>query len=145
MNFSSGGLILSDDSYDPRTLLSDWEWIFEKGPLFPFMVTAMGDVFATCPAGCVYFINVVSGTIEKETDDENTFHALLSDWEFMVNKLFSQRVLELQQAGIFLQHGEVYGFKKPLALGGKDALDNYQPIDAAEHISLHGQLHGKNK
>lgn len=143
MNFSENGLTISTGCYDPHDLLSDWGWIFDDGPLFPVMVTAMGDVFATCPQGCVYYIDVVAGTIEKECDNEDILHHMLSDYEFIVNRLFSQRVLELQQAGIFLQEGEVYGFKKPLALGGEDSLDNYAPTDAAAHISLHGQIHGQ--
>ena len=145
MNFSENGLTISPDCYDPTDLLSDWGWIFDAGPLFPVMVTAMGDVFASCPRGCIYYIDVVAGTIEKECDNEEILQHLISDYEFIINRLFSQRVSELQQAGIFLQQGEVYGFKRPLALGGKDELDNYQPTDAEEHVSLHGQLHNPNK
>lgn len=145
MNFSENGLTISPGCYDPGDLLSDWEWIFADGPLFPVMVTAMGDVFATCPKGCVYYIDVVAGTIEKECDNEDILQHLISDYEFIVNRLFSQRVSELQQAGMFLQQGEVYGYKKPLVLGGEDVLDNYEPTDVSVHISIHGQLHRKIK
>lgn len=144
MAITLNDLTISLKGTDTSSLLSDWEWAMEESML-PVLVTAMGDVFAQGKSHAVYFIDVVSGTIERVAPDGRAFKELLKDAPFVTEKFYPARVVKFRKAGLALGPQQVYSNCKPLVLGGEDSLDNFETTDVAVHLSIHGQIHRQVK
>ena len=144
MALTLNDLTINLDQVDCDTLLSDWAWAMPE-PMQPVLVTAMGDVFAQGDSGAIYFADMVEGKITPVAEDSTEFESLLQDPDFVTDLFFPARVLELREADITLEPGEVYGHQTPLVLSGEDELDNIAPIDVSVHVSVHGQIHDQVK
>lgn len=137
-------LTINIDGLDAQSLLSEWEWAMDE-PMAPVLVTAMGDVFAQGDSLVVYFIDVVSGTIEAVATNGTEFQALLEDVAFVTEKMYPHRIIDLREAGLTLGQHEVYSHRQPLVLGGEDDIDNCEATDVSVHLSIHGQIHQQVK
>lgn len=126
---------------DQKSLLSDWEWLI--GPSkFPILVCASGDAFLQdAESGEVFCLDVSSGELFSVADDVDEFKRLLSDKEFVTGHFAVEMIGDLRQTGNALGPGQVYSFKKPLALGGECVLENIEPADIEVHFSIYGQIH----
>ena len=80
-------------------------------------------------------------TVNFEHPDREALLALLRDREFVIERLTAQLVGELRAAGLVLEAGQVYSWKKPPALGGTLTADNAEVADLEVQLSLMGQLH----
>lgn len=140
MPITMNDLTISPDGVDMETLLDDWSWAMPE-QWRPVLLTAMGDVFAQGDSGCVYFVDMVEGTITPLADDGPSFQSLLKDTQFVTDHLFPSRIINLRKAGKTLAPRHVYGHKQPLVLGGEDNADNVEVTDVSVHVSIHGQVH----
>jgi len=144
MQITLNDLTISPEGLDPATLLSSWNWAMEE-PILPILITAMGDAIAVGESGAVYFVDATCGTIERIADDVAALEGLLSDTEFVTEKLLPGRVVSLRGAEMQLGPGEVYSHINPLVLGGEDEIANYETTDADVHFGVMGQIHKQIK
>lgn len=144
MAITMNDLTISPEGLDRDALLEDWGWAMEE-PMLPVLITALGDAFAQGQSGAVYYLDATGGTIDRVAGDGQEFQGLLSDSEFVTERMFPARVVELRQAGLTLAPGEVYCHKHPLVLGGEDTLDNYEVASVKVHMSMMGQVHRQVK
>jgi len=130
---------------DQSMILSDWQWLIGVNKL-PILVCAIGDVFLQdSETGVIDCLDVSSGEVLPIASDVNEFRELLSSTEFVVNHFAVQLVGDLLKSGLSLASGEVFSFKKPLALGGDCVLENIEPTDLEVHFSIYGQIHEQIK
>ncbi|HET6423774.1 MAG TPA: T6SS immunity protein Tdi1 domain-containing protein [Planctomycetaceae bacterium] len=144
MPITMNDLTISPRDVAMNALLADWQWAMPE-PLRPVLLTAMGDVFAQGESGTVYFIDVVGGEIDSVADDGATFQELLTNNQFVTERFFPARIVQLRKAGKTLEPQQVYSHERPLVLGGDDEIDNIEPTDVSVHVSIHGQIHQQIK
>ncbi len=144
MPITMNDLTISPNGIDLDTLLSEWTWAMPE-PLRPVLLTAMGDVFAQGESGAVYFVDMVEGNIRVVANDGNSFQALMRNNQFVTDHMFPSRIVELRNAGMSLQPGEVYSHRQLLVLGGDDDVGNIEATDVSVHVSIHGQVHRQVK
>ncbi|MFI4847696.1 MAG: T6SS immunity protein Tdi1 domain-containing protein [Gimesia chilikensis] len=144
MALTLNDLTINLEQVDCKVLLDDWTWAMPES-MQAVLVTAMGDVFAQGESGAIYFADMVEGKITPVAEDSSEFETLLQDPDFVTDLFFPARVLELREADVTLEPGQVYGHQTPLVLSGEDELDNIEQIDVAVHVSVHGQIHDQVK
>lgn len=144
MKLTTNDLTVSPEGFDRAMFLSSWKWAVDE-PLFPVLLTAMGDVFAQGSSGQVYFIDTCAGLVEMVADDGEEFRTLLSNPDFVNRRLCPQGVGDLRSEGLVLGPGQCYSHKQPLCLGGRDALENVDMVDMSVHVDMMGQIHHKIK
>jgi hypothetical protein len=122
------------------TLLSDWRWLVSKD-FTPVLMTAFGDLFLRDQAGCVHFLDLMSGEFKQVAKSQEDFDRLCEDRQqrrsWFVGFLFS----EIRNLRGDLEACQCYSCKIPLSLGGQLEPDNFERTDLQVHYSILGQLH----
>jgi hypothetical protein len=125
---------------DRETLLSEWHWLIGLTKL-PVMATLAGDVFVQDSTdGSVHFLDVVEGTCTQIADDGASFQQMLSDREFVMNRLSVQLVTPLIRSGSVPAAGQILSWRQPPVLGGSYTTDNLGATDISVHFSMLGQI-----
>lgn len=143
MAISLNDLTVNIAQLDQSTLLEDWEWLIGASR-FPILVTALGDAFLQDDeTGEITLLSAGPGEFQQICEDVESFRSLLANQEFVTEHFVPGIVIQLRDAGVFLGEGQVYGFKKPPALGGEYVIENHEPTDIAVHFSTLGQVNGQ--
>ena len=126
-------------------ILQDWVWLIGKDKL-PILITSFGCAFVQGRSdGKVYFLDVLTGELTQVASSPEKLQEKLNIHEFSNQYLHMQLVDDLMDAGVSLEHNQVYSFKHPLVLGGVFESENIEVSDISVHFSFHGQVHEKVK
>lgn len=145
MSVTINDLTINFANIEKSTLLDDWKWLIAPIKVRPVLITVMGDIFVQSSDGKIYFLDVVSGSIEEVANDGDEFRGLLVQNDFVTEKMFPARFVEIKRTGLILDDNEVYSYKKPLVLGGEDIISNIEKLNIDVHLSINGQIHEKIK
>lgn len=144
MDITWSDLTIPADGIDAAHLLDEWRWLVPKG-LEPVVISALGDVFLQDEKGRIFWLDTGWGQLTEVARDFEEFETLLKDEETAVEWFIPQLVGDLMQQGHELGRGQCFGFVVPPVLGGKIALDNFEPIDVNVHVGVLGQIHRQVK
>jgi hypothetical protein len=121
-------------------LLEDWMWLLKK----PFSIIAMnnfGDMFLQNENGEIYFLELSAGRLAKVAKSLSEFQRLSSDTDNQ-NCWFQLGLLtQLERAGMQIESGECFGWKKAPGLGGEIELANIEVAPLNVYVSLMGQIY----
>jgi Domain of unknown function (DUF1851) len=128
------------DHLDGASLLEDWRWLVGDS-MHVALISALGDTFLQdARDGSVHLLAAGSGDFLRIADNLEQFSELLGTPDFVVDQFAPGVVVEMRALGRPLVPGQVYGYKKPPALGGTYSTDNLEPTDISVHFSLLGQI-----
>ena len=145
MQISPKDLTVSFEHVDHEALLSDWEWLIGPHRL-PILISSVGDAFVQdVHDGTVHHLDSISAELEQVAASADELRGLMSNDEFIADRLYVQMYGDLREAGLELRPGQVYGWKVPPALGGEIALENAEVVDLQVHFSITGQIHHQIK
>jgi hypothetical protein len=138
-------LTVSIRHLDRATLLRDWRWL--TGPTkLPVLVTALGNVFVRdAQDDTIHVLDAGPGTLTQVAGCLDEFRKHLRERDFVTEHFVPLIVIRMRERGVFLQPGQLYGFKKAPPLGGEYSPDNLEPTDIDVHFALLGQLHQRNR
>lgn len=125
-------------------LIEDWRWLVGQNKT-PIMVSSIGDLFLRDNTDKIYWLNVGEGSITVVADDIDGFKEKLQDHE-QVNEWFMVELVDaLKAAGLKLEPGSIYSYKKLPILGGNYTVDNFETTLIEVHFSFAGQIHEQVK
>jgi hypothetical protein len=136
--------LIDHAGFDWPRLLSDWAWLLPR-ELTVWLMNRFGDLILVFPDGTVHFLDVGVGTLERVADSREDFCRKIDEGDNANQWLMIPLVDELVAAGLRLQPGRCYCFKRPPVLGGEYAVDNAALLPIAEHYGFLGSLHGQLK
>jgi hypothetical protein len=138
-------LTVSIRHLDRATLLRDWRWLI--GPTkVPVLVTALGNVFVRdTQDDTIHILDAGPGTLQQVAACLEEFRKRLRDRDFVTEHFVPVIVVRMRERGVFLQPGQLYGFKKAPPLGGEYSADNLEPTDIDVHFALLGQIHQRSR
>lgn len=143
MPITLNDLTVNISHLDQTKLLQDWEWLIGVSR-FPILVTALGDAFLQdAGTGEISLLSSGAGEIQRICKNVESFQSLLADHEFVSEHFVPSVVVQLREAGVTLEKGQLYGFKTPPALGGEYVIENNEPTDISVHFSLLGQINAQ--
>lgn len=137
VTFAAEDLFVELDPEAQDALLKEWRWLVGPGGEV-FLVTVFGDLFFKTPEGRVCWLDTgwasyveVAGSEEEWVDEveergHEWFHAKIR--------------LDLLLRDFHLEEGQVYGWRQPPMLGGDEAAENIELVDAAVYITRMGRL-----
>jgi hypothetical protein len=138
-------LTVSIRHLDRATLLRDWRWLTGPSKL-PVLVTALGNVFVRdAQDDTIHVLDAGPGTLTQVAACLDEFRKHLRERSFVTEHFVPIIVIRMRERGVFLQPGQLYGFKKAPPLGGEYSADNLEPTDIDVHFALLGQLHQRNR
>jgi len=117
-----------------------WAWLL-KEPFRPLLFSTLGDMFFTRDDGTVWWLDTGAGEISRVADSVEDFQDKLgSD---VINDWFLTNLVEkLHAAGKLPEPGECYTYVTlPIFQEGKYEVDNLNPVPAAEHFRMTGDVH----
>jgi hypothetical protein len=119
---------------------SAWAWLLSV-PFEPLLFSALGDVFLRDDTGEVFWLDTGTAELSRVATSEAEFAEHLAG-EAGVYWLMPDLVEELAAAGKILRPGWCYTFViLPIFKEGGYQVDNLNPVPAAEHLSLTGEMH----
>lgn len=128
---------------DVAALLGDWDWLLGE-PAQPLLLTVAGDAFLQLQqTPGVFFLDCAQGVLELIADDVPEFLQRLGDADFVAACFRFDLVAPRIRAGETPPHGQVFGLRVPLPLGGQLEPGNLELADIAVHFALTGQLHAQ--
>ena len=140
MPITMNDLTVNFKHLDRDNLLADWHWLIGPARL-PILLPSIGNAFVQDTGdGSVYLLDVGAAEVIPVADDFENFQKLLDDNAFVMNLFAAKMVVSLREAGLALQPGQIYSFKRPPILGGEYALENVEATDIEVHFSILGQL-----
>lgn len=123
-------------------ILASWSWLTSD---LPVLFTILGDVFVQADNGVVSFLDVAKGTLEEVSKDGSSFQELLTQEEFVKDKLHPDTVALYLRSGKRLNPGKCYSYKQPLILDGDDQVHNLKICAIEDHLKTMGEVHEKIK
>ena len=108
----------------------------------PLLVTAMGNVILQDPVdGTVHVLDAQRGEIGPIASSIEEFNVRLAQRDYVAHLFAVDVVGSLLESGRRPGHGQVFGFRTPLVLGGDYAPENVEAVDVRVHFSILGQVH----
>lgn len=127
-----------------ENLLEKWTWLIGTDKI-PILITSIGDVFYKDKKENIYFLMLGTAEIEKVATSLKDFEKKLDDDE-MVDDWFLPLLVEaIEQEGMRLTEGFLYGYKLIPILGGEYEPKNYEVTDIEVHFNMCGQIHEEIK
>jgi len=117
-----------------------WAWLLP--PRFePVLASTLGDVFFQQGGADVFWLNTGTAEITRVASSRLEFMELLGTEK--ADEWFMPRLIEeLQAAGKFLQPDGCYTYVAlPIFREGKYEVANLNPVPAAEHFYVSGEVH----
>ena len=143
MSLTWNDLTVSFEHLDRAKLMEDWEWLV--GSSLPILITSVGDAFLQNDSGEIYWLITGSAEYEKVAESYKEFQDKLQDNELIHEWFLVPVVAQLNEQGIELEPGKLYGFKQLPVLGGKYESDNFELTDIEVHFAMSGQMNFKIK
>ena len=138
MSLTWSDLTVSFDHLDRAKLVEDWQWLI--GTALPILVTSVGDAFMQTESDEMFWLIAGSAEYDKVAESYEEFQTKLKDDELVYEWFLAPVVSQLKEAGIFLEPGKLYGFKKLPVFGGKYEPSNFELTDIEVHFALTGQM-----
>src|SRR5215203_1751788 len=137
VSLSSEDLFVELDEETSGALLEDWRWLVGDDAEV-FQVTVFGDLFLTSGDGHVHLLNTGWGIFDEVAEDQDRWAeaAAVHGPQWFHVPVF----LELRAMGMLPAGDQVYGWRRPLFLGGTETADNVDLIAAPVHVSHLGRL-----
>lgn len=136
--------LIDHEGIDLTKALSAWSWLLPS-KFTVWLINKFGEMCIVLEDGSVCFLSITDGTFDKIANDEEEFYSLIDDDE-NTNRWFAVPLVDkLKSAGINLNDGQCYGFKKPLVFGGNYTIDNIAPFNISDCISAYGSIHRQIK
>src|SRR5437868_3317469 len=111
MPHSVENYLIDQAGIDWQKALSTWSWLVP--PEFTLLlVNHIADLFLVLPDGTVHMLDVGAGTLTKVAENRDDFCVRIDEEDNANDWLAIPLVDKLVAAGIRLQPGECYGFKK---------------------------------
>jgi hypothetical protein len=123
----------------PRALAS-WSWLLPR-EFTLWLVNRFADLFLVLPDGTVHMLDVGVGTLTKLADSRDEFCAKIDEDDNANEWLMIPLVDRMVAAGLVLQPGECYGFKRPPVMGGDYAVENAGPLPVWDYLGACGSIH----
>ena len=107
----------------------------------PLMFSAIGDVFFEVQAGTVWWLSTATGSLEQVAESRDKFRELLGTEK--ADEWFLPGLVEaLRSSGKILTTDQCYTYAiLPVFAEGTFSVENMNPVSAAEHYSLAGNVH----
>jgi hypothetical protein len=142
--FSIQDYLIDHRGFDWATLFKEWTWLLPS-EFTVWLMNRYGDLFLVFEDCSVHMLDIRSGTLEKVATSREDFQKKLveddnDDYWFMI-----PLVDQLVQAGIKLDVGQCYSYKKPPVLGGDYTVHNTCVVPIAEHFLFYGSIHNQIK
>jgi hypothetical protein len=117
-----------------------WDW-FLPDAFEPVMASTLGDVFFQQRGPEIYWLNTGVAEITRVAGSREEFLELLKTEQ--AEEWFMPHLIEaLKSAGKHLQSDECYTYVAlPIFKEGKYAVGNLNPVPAAEHFHITGEIH----
>lgn len=129
----------TQDQYEDG--LESWGWLELAGKT-PVLSSLFGDVFLRRDDGPgVWFLDSMTGTLERVWDDEREMAAGLSTSDVQDRFLLRGLAEEAEARGLVLAADQVYDFTHPPALGGSLEVTNISMMSFVVSLNMSGQLH----
>ena len=119
---------------------AQWSWLL-PGEVTLWLVNRFADLFLVLPDGAVHMLDVGAGSLTKVAESRDDFCAKIAEPDNANHWLMVPLVDKLVAAGIRLQQGECYGFKKPPVLGGQYTVENCGPLPVWDYLGAYGTIH----
>jgi hypothetical protein len=124
----------------PDDALETWRWRI-GAEAAPWLVTALGDVFARAGDGRITFLDTYVGQVE-EAAVANTEWTSALQAPGNVDKWFDPAlVAAIRARGLHLGPEQCYSPIEPLILGGEMDASNFEVTEWRVHARLLGQMH----
>lgn len=123
-------------------ILNSWSWLTND---LPVLFTAMGDVFVQADDATVSLLDVTAGELIPVANNGEEFQALLTDVDFLTEKLYAETVAKYRKIGKRLNAGKCYGYKQLLVFGGDEKAHNLKIYNIEDYLDLMGEIHEKIK
>lgn len=128
------------DSLSVTQLLEDWAWLLPK-PHALIALNKFGDMFLRNDAGEICFLTLATGQLNRLAGSTAEFQQLSADKGNQEKWFLLTLLTELERAEMNIGHGQCFGFKKPLSLGGEVEVSNIEVSPLYVYVSLMGQVH----
>ena len=140
MAISINDYLIDQSTVDWPKALAGWSWMLP--PTFTiWLVNRFADIFLVPPDATVHMLDVGTGTLKKVADSRAHFSERIDDGDTANEWLMIPLVDQLVKAGIRLQTGQCYGFKKPPVLGGEYVIENCAPLPVWDYLGAYGSIH----
>jgi hypothetical protein len=136
---------LTETSVAGDDVLDDWRWLV--GPeLQLWRVTKAGGALLRKPSdGSVYFLDALSGTVERIASNQATFEAAVASPVNAQRWLMPQLVDRRAAAGVRPGENQCLSSKRPPFLTGQLDPDSFETCSVLVHFSMTGQIHQQLK
>lgn len=132
--------LIDQTGIDWEKALLGWSWLVP--PKFTlWLVNQLADLFLVFPDGTVHMLDVGTGTLTRVAENREDFNVRIDDEDNANDWLAIPLVDKLVAAGIRLQPGECYGFKKLPILGGDYTVENLAPLSVWDYLGAYGSIH----
>ena len=109
------------------------------------MVNRLCDMFIVTQNGTVQMLDLGSGTLTTVAESREDFARRIDEGNNANEWLAIPLIDQLVAAGVRLESGQCYGFKKPPILGGEFAIENIVPISICDYLAAYGSIHEQLK
>ena len=124
---------------DWEAAFTAWDWLVPAGCKIA-LISKFADLFLTTPDGQVSLLDLEGGSLESYSASVSELESSIAGDENTRDIFYIPLVDSLIAAGINLEDGQCYHFKKPTVLGGQFDVSNIGPIDIQERIQSCGNL-----
>jgi hypothetical protein len=140
MPFSIHDYLVDQTGIDWKDALSSWSWLVP--PKFTiWLVNRIADIFIVLPDGTVHMLDVGAGSLTKVAESRDEFSERIDEGENANDWLAIPLVDKLVAAGMSLQPGQCYAFKKLPILGGDYMVENFALLAIADWLGACGSIH----
>ena len=121
-------------------LSESWAWLL-KDPFRPLLFSTLGDMFFARDDGSVWWLNTGAGELTAVADSVDEFQQKLAG-DIVDDWFLPHLVQQVHDAGKVPEPGECYTFVTlPIFQEGRYEVDNLNPVPAAEHFAMTGDVH----
>ncbi|MHB0972116.1 MAG: T6SS immunity protein Tdi1 domain-containing protein [Thermoanaerobaculia bacterium] len=134
------------DLSDVGELAEAWEWLLPAfGSMRGLLVTALGDMFLSDPAGQVHLLNADAASATFVAHDESQWREMLEDADAVEAWFAPGFVRAIREHLGPLAPNQVYYPKHPSFLGGTYDVENYDTRRWDAYLWVNGQIHQQIK
>ena len=125
-------------------LLAQWSWLLTE-KYHPVCFTIFGDWFLENQYGEIYWLDSAFGELNSVAQSKQDFWMGLQTQEAFDEWLMAELAELAFERNVIPKQDECLGFKTPVVLGAKLAVENLQVFDIFVHQSIHSQIHQQLK
>lgn len=123
-------------------LLQEWRWKIGEGYSI-YLISALGDLFLEDRKGRIHWLDTGRGNFTQIARSTGEMATFLMDFEKVHEWFVHDLIREFHRMGSVNHSEEVYGCVIPPIVGGTYDPENFETIDAVDHIQRMGRIHHK--